>query len=317
MIKLFQTTEEWLSFKEGRIGGTAISSVLKLNQYESPLQLYYKMKGQEPEVEVNDSMRQGIFLEEGVLNFFMDDYPTSKLLYDKKDGIPVFVHPKNDKLISSPDGIVEMNGFNGQGVYVDEVKTTRKVIQDMNDIGSNWICQLNWNLGLAILNGLDIKGGYFSVLSYPVGEIISLPYEFNKDFFDIQVKGGEYFLEMLKNNVEPDPTSLEDFNYIKADPKSIIYANEKIIKTLQDYKRYKEEEEAAKKRKEDCGFFVKSYMNKYESLRLSDDTKLASFSNVNRVTFDVIKFREENPEVYAKYTVTRFARRLVPNYHNI
>jgi len=316
MIKIFKTEEEWLKFKDTTIGGTAISSILGVNRYQSALQLYRKMKGLDPEIETNDLMLTGLCLEQGLINRFIIDNG-GKEKYPKDKGIiPMFVHPEYDFIASSPDSYIE--GVDDYGDVLAEVKTTLMYISSYNDLPPQYLTQLNYNIGLAKLNGLNIDTGMFIVLS--AGRYYQFEYNFNEDVFNAQIRAAITFKEMLDNDIPPSPKSHADFNFIESIKDTAMYASDEIVNYLQKLKENKAETERLEKEKKFITLNIKKYLSNNEYLLMEgmdDDIKLASFVKSTRKAVDLKKLKKEKPDIYDEYMTEKYLRILRINYRNI
>ena len=314
MIRKFSSEAEWLNYKESRIGGTAISSILGINKFQSALELYKRMKGIEQPIETNDLMQLGIHLEPGLLNMFQHEYG-GESYFNKENEIPIFEHPDYQFIGASPDGY--FTGTNIGDVIV-EVKTTLSYISIEADLPAYWLAQLNFNIGLAKLNGLNVNKGVFVVLSS--GRLYFFEYDFNEEAFDGQVKAAITFKEMLDNDIPPSPKTDNDFDYFDTISDKAIYGNELIIEQLQKIKEIKERMDELEKEKKFLTKQVKKYLGDSEYLLLDNgdkQIKAASYRYRKIKRFQPTMLKEADPDLYDKYTKETDRRVLIINYRNL
>lgn len=74
LIEVEQGSEEWLKFREGKIGATAASSIIGLNPFKSAFELYKELMGITPRPPPRDCMLRGVELEPKARAKFENDY---------------------------------------------------------------------------------------------------------------------------------------------------------------------------------------------------------------------------------------------------
>jgi len=76
MKKLISTNglshEDWLKYRKQGIGGSDAGAICGLNPYVSPMSIFYEKTSSEVEDHDNESMRQGLDLEEYAVQRFME-----------------------------------------------------------------------------------------------------------------------------------------------------------------------------------------------------------------------------------------------------
>jgi putative phage-type endonuclease len=93
-----QRSPEWIRFREGKLGGSSAGSVLGINPYCSPLDLYNQMKGIAPPVKENAAMRRGSALENNAIEWLM-------MARGESFSPDVLTFSDNERIIASLDGI--------------------------------------------------------------------------------------------------------------------------------------------------------------------------------------------------------------------
>ena len=61
---------EWLAHREKGIGSSEVGTILGVNPFETPYQLWRRKKGIDPPIEANEAMRAGTILEGAVATYF-------------------------------------------------------------------------------------------------------------------------------------------------------------------------------------------------------------------------------------------------------
>jgi putative phage-type endonuclease len=64
---------EWLKLREGGIGSSEIATIVGLNPWETPYQLWRRKVGIDPPKEQNFAMKAGHYLEDAVSMFWADE----------------------------------------------------------------------------------------------------------------------------------------------------------------------------------------------------------------------------------------------------
>lgn len=69
----FKTQDEWLAERRKSIGASQVGSILGVNKWETPLQLYLRMKGELEWPDLNERMRIGLAMEQGIAQLLAED----------------------------------------------------------------------------------------------------------------------------------------------------------------------------------------------------------------------------------------------------
>jgi len=135
----FKTKEEWLESRGKSIGGSSIATILGLNPYESPYDLWLKLTDREPPVVENNNMVAGRFLEKAVGDWF--EYETGHHVVKASEGDIIMEHPVYPFIKASPDRKVFLNGSRKlEDTAILEIKTTGMNI-DPDDIPPSYYVQ--------------------------------------------------------------------------------------------------------------------------------------------------------------------------------
>lgn len=138
----------WLEARKGGIGSSEVGTILGLNPFESPYQLWRRKRGMDAPKEETFAMRAGHYLEEAVSLFYRDE--TGREVIKSSAGDWLIVDTARPWMRVSPDRTFWLPGLphspRNKGIL--ECKTTqREVCAD--DVPQHWYCQLQYQLGVA------------------------------------------------------------------------------------------------------------------------------------------------------------------------
>ena len=68
-----KSREEWLKIRESGIGSSEIATIVGLNPWETPYQLWRRKLGIDPPKQENFAMKAGHYLEDAVARFWSDE----------------------------------------------------------------------------------------------------------------------------------------------------------------------------------------------------------------------------------------------------
>ena len=68
-----ESREEWLKYRESGIGSSEVATIVGLNPWESPYQLWRRKLGLDPAKQENFAMKAGHYLEDAVAQFWHDE----------------------------------------------------------------------------------------------------------------------------------------------------------------------------------------------------------------------------------------------------
>lgn len=111
---LQQGSLEWLALRKTKITATDAVVILGISPWKTKLQLFNEKRSKDNHNFTNSAMQRGLDLEEPAREFFT--LKTGIKLIPKDDPRNVVIHPKNDWMMASFDGISEC------GQYTLEIK---------------------------------------------------------------------------------------------------------------------------------------------------------------------------------------------------
>lgn len=297
-----KSREAWLELRKGGIGSSEVGTILGLNPYETPYQLWRKKKGLDAPTPENFAMRAGHYLEDAVSLFYQDE--TGNEIIKSSAGDWLIINNERPFLRVSPDRTCWKRGMarkhDNKGIV--ECKTIQKEI-DGDSLPQHWFCQLQYQLGVAELN-------WGAIAWLTAGrEFGYRDLTFDKDFYDWMIEEvTRFWVDCIQGNQEPLAINVEDV--ILKSPRHIagkmLTANDDIIAVLAELKEVREELAALDQRKKAIEESIKMTMGDAEALVLpnTDDVLCTWKAGKDRTKFDDKRFAQEHPDMYAQYTKT-------------
>lgn len=297
-----KSREAWLELRKGGIGSSEVGTILGLNPYETPYQLWRKKKGLDAPTPENFAMRAGHYLEDAVSLFYQDE--TGNEIIKSSAGDWIIINNERPFLRVSPDRTCWKRGMarkhDNKGIV--ECKTTQKEI-DGDSLPQHWFCQLQYQLGVAELN-------WGAIAWLTAGrEFGYRDLTFDKDFYDWMIEEvTRFWVDCIQGNQEPLAINVEDV--ILKSPRHIagktLTANDDIITELAELKEVREELAALDQRKKAIEESIKMTMGDAEALVMpnTDDVLCTWKAGKDRTKFDDKRFAQEHPDMYALYTKT-------------
>ena len=224
---------EWLEYRKSGIGSSEVATILGLNPWETPYQLWRRKVGlDEPKIETF-AMKAGHYLEDAVAQFWHDD--TGREIIKSSAGDWLIRNNERTYLQVSPDRTYWLAGEkrNASNKGVLECKTTQMQISS-DDLPKHWFCQVQYQLGVA-----ELKEGSLAWLCSG-REFGYKDLSFVPDFYAWIVEEVEKFwLDNIQGKKEPEATSVQDvlLKYNRHTDGKIVEVNDAIFS---DYQRLKE-----------------------------------------------------------------------------
>lgn len=121
---LFDTEEEWLEFKEDKIGASTIGAIAGLNKYQSAYSAWERYTNRTPKLEQDIIMAFGSLSEPVVMELFKKFIDPSIVYLRDRSKILLYQSVEYPWLIVSPDDICIFEGEE----MLTEVKTTNAYV---------------------------------------------------------------------------------------------------------------------------------------------------------------------------------------------
>lgn len=299
--------KDWLQHRTKGIGSSEVATIVGLNPYETPYQLWRRKVGIDSPIEDNKYMRAGRALEYAVARIFEEE--TNKKIIVSSKGDWLIQSKTKPYLQVSPDWLYWTGEKrNNANKSILECKTTQKQIEK-DKLPKHWFCQLQYQLGVS-----GLQQGAIAWLTqgrdFGYSELNFVP-----DFYKWLVEQVDRFwIDNILGKKEPDLVSVDDVvtmfpNHIEG--KTINVEEEmfdKVIK-LKEIKNSIAELETQKKSLEDD---IKFAFADNETMSYQDITIATWKSSKSTETFDSKTFIKENPDLAKKYMKTSIgARRLL------
>lgn len=304
----FNDRAQWLEARKDGIGASEVASIVGLNPWETPYQLWRRKTGQDPAKQETFAMKAGHYLEDAVARFWSDE--TGCEIIKSSDEDFMFVNPDKPFLRVSPDRTYWLTGQtrNDDNKGILECKTTQKII-DANDLPKHWFVQVQMNLGVA-----ELQEGSLAWLT--AGREFGYKHlSFVPDFFAWLCEETEKFwLDNVKGGKEPAATNVQDvvLKYARHTDGKVVEATDEIYSAYTDLKAVREEMSALEERKAALEEKIKLGFGDAEALSYGGSTIATWKAPKPSVKFDDKTFKSKHPDMYGQYTlVVQGARRLL------
>lgn len=295
----FNSREEWLKAREDGIGASEVASVVGLNPWETPYQLWRRKRGIDKPQEENFMMKAGHYLEDAVARFYSDASGNEIINSSATDFM--FIDKAKPFLRVSPDRTYWLQNMthsdDNKGIL--ECKTTQKSI-DRDDIPKHWFCQVQMLLGVA-----GYERGSLAWLSSG-REFDYTDITFAPEFYGWLAEEVERFwVDNVKGGKEPDPISVSDIltKYNRHTDGKLVEVGDDIFQAYQDLKDLKKEIAALDERKETLEGRIKMAFGDAEAITYGGDTLATWKAPKPSMKLDTKLLAEKYPNIVAEYTL--------------
>lgn len=233
----YKNREEWLAGRGKGIGASEAGTVLGLNPFCTPYQLWRYKKGIDPPQEENFAMKAGHYLEDAVSMFFRDG-SGAHIIKASTDDFTIY-DSERPWLRVSPDRTFwrPLAKHNEAEKSILECKTTQLTI-DPDNLPKHWFCQIQMNMGVA-----EYKDGALAWLT--MGRDFGYrDIDFDKEFYDWMTDQiTEYWQRYIVGDEEPAPYTAEDImiKYPRHKEGKTVTADTDIMEQLERLKILKSE----------------------------------------------------------------------------
>ena len=300
-----QDRYEWLKLRGYGIGSSEVGTILGLNPFETPYQLWRRKKGMDGPKEENFAMRAGHYLEDAVSKFYSD--ATGRQIIKRSAGDWLIVDDDKTFLRVSPDRIFWIDPeakHNAANKGICECKTTQLDV-DEDDLPKHWFCQLQYQLGVS-----GMKYGALAWLTqgrkFGYKDI-----EFDKDFYDWEVaEVTQFWQDYIVGDKEPLAETVSDV--VLKNPRQItgkvVKAGSELLSVYNKLKVVNDKYAALKKEKDELEDEMKMAIGDAEAI-VSDDP-MCEGQEITLATwkapkasrkFDDKRFKEDHADLYDAY----------------
>lgn len=156
-LMTFNSREEWLKARAGRIGGSDASAVVGLNPYKDNVTLWMEKTGQAAAEDISEKpyVKYGTVAEDHLRELFRLDFPEYHVLYEPDN---MWLNDRYPWAHASLDGwLIDQDGRQG----ILEIKTTN-ILQSMQK--EKWNQRIPDNYYIQLLHYLMVTEFDFAVL---------------------------------------------------------------------------------------------------------------------------------------------------------
>lgn len=296
----FKNRQDWLEARRLGIGSSEVGTILGVNPWETPYQLWRRKKGIDPPQEENFYMKAGHYLEDAVARFYADSTGVEIIKRSAEDFL--VVNSLRDYLRVSPDryGWLPNLVHNNGNKTIVECKTTQQPV-DADSVPLYWYAQLQYQMGTTEMNNGALawltQGRDFGYVNYGI----------DADFFGfILEEVDKYWTDYIIGDAVPENMSVEDV-MIRA-PRSAkgksIEATEEISTVAAQLVEAKAAEKAAKDASSELADKLKLFMGDAEVLTYKGQTLATWKSNKDKTFFDLDGFAAKHPKMAEEFTKT-------------
>lgn len=298
----------WLKLREEGIGSSDVATIVGLNPFETPYQLWRRKIGLDSPKTETFAMKAGHYLEDAVARFWADS--TGQEVIKASAGDWLIVNDERPYMRVSPDRTYWLAGktHNAANKGILECKTTQRSV-DPDDIPKHWFCQVQYQLGVA-----ELEQGSLAWLcagrEFGYKDLALVP-----DFFAWLVEEVDRF---WKDNVlcrqEPTAANVQDvlLKYARHTDGKIVEVNDEIFAAYNDLKGVREEIAALEERKELLEEKIKLGFGDAEAISYGGQTLATWKAPKPSSKFDAKAFTAAHPDLANEFTIpTQGARRFL------
>lgn len=291
--------EEWLSYRQSGIGSSEVATILGLNPWETPYQLWRRKKGLDTAKEETFAMKAGHYLEDAVSLFWHDE--TGREIIKRSAIDWLIVNPDKPYMRVSPDRtywLSDSRKASDKGIL--ECKTTQMRI-DEDDLPKHWFCQVQYQLGVAELTQGSLAW-LCSGREFGYKDIALVP-----DFFAwIEEEITKFWIDNIQGNVEPDAQSVADvlLKYNRHTGGKVIEISDDIFTACNDLKALKERIAELDEQKSALEEKIKLGFGDAEAISYGGQTIATWKAPKPSEKFDAKAFAKAHPEMAKEFTTS-------------
>lgn len=299
-ILKFKDRSEWLDARKGGIGASEVGTILGINPFSTPYQLWRLKMGIDPPKEENFAMRAGHYLEDAVARFYADETGAHIIQASAED----FMYVSKDKpfMRVSPDRTYWEWGVRRSEANkrILECKTTQRSVTE-DSVPQHWFVQLQMNLG--------VSGKELGALAWLIQgrEFGFKHYALDREFFAfLEEQVERFWTDNIIGGKEPLPYTVDDvmLKYPRHIEGKCIQAGEDILRNVERLKEVRDELRRFNDEKDSLEDSLKMSMLDAELL-MDGDRVVATWKTAKDTQkFNAKRFTAENPELAKAYIET-------------
>jgi putative phage-type endonuclease len=283
--------QEWLDLRDKGIGASEIASVLNINKYQTPYDLWLVKTGKAPPFQENKFSKAGKMLEGAVVQYFQEE--TNIEVVPGYDDDIVFIHPDKPFVRVTPDRILNLN----PGHANLEAKTTQFNI-DPESIPPTWFVQTQYQSGC-----LGFEIGYNAWLSRGVDfNFVSI--DADPEYFAYLVDQAERFwTKHVLTDIPPDPVNEHDVQqmYNKHSKNMYIQGYPELIDLAASLKEAQQARIAWEKREKELKSELSLVLLDAEGIIYNDEVVLTYKTQNGKSYIDRNELENDHPLLHDKY----------------
>jgi len=291
---------EWLKHREAGIGSSEVATIVGLNPWETPYQLWRRKVGLDPAKDETFAMKAGHYLEDAVALFWHDS--TGQDIIKASAGDWLIVNDQRPYMRVSPDRTYWLAGMphNNANKGILECKTTQMSI-DPDDIPKHWFCQVQYQLGVA-----ELEQGSLAWLCSG-REFGYKNLSFVPDFFGWLTEEVERFwIDNIQGKQEPTAANVKDIliKYNRHTDGKIVEVSDELFAAYKSLKGLKDEIAALEERKTELEDKLKLGFGDAEAISYDGQTIATWKAPKPSSKFDAKAFTAAHPDLAKEFTVT-------------
>ena len=296
--------EAWLQSREGGIGSSEVATVLGVNPYDTPYQLWLRKTGQIPQVEEqNNLMRMGHILEDAIARLCAEEAGLEIVKSSAAEF--VVIDKERPWMRASPDRYAFPVGAKKilANKEIIECKSTQKPV-DPDNISKYWFLQVIWQELITHIHTANVAW-----------LIQGRDFDFKKIYFDaefaafVKEEVERFWVDSVIGGKEPALSSIQDvlIKFPKHEEGKKAYASDDLVNVWAELKDTNEEIKRLQAKKEECEEMLKASMLDAECLvipasdGMEEKTICTWKATKASQKFDANALKSAEPEVYAKY----------------
>lgn len=291
---------EWLEHRKHGIGSSEVATILGLNPWETPYQLWRRKKGLDAPKDETFAMKAGHYLEDAVSQFWAD--ATGREVIKSSAGDWLIVNNEREFLRASPDRTYWIPGLpkSNENKGILECKTTQMSI-DADDLPKHWFCQVQYLLGVSELTQGSLAW-LCSGREFGYKDIA-----FVEDFYGWMTEEIERFwVDNILGGIEPAATSVADVvtKYARHTEGKIIEASDELLAAYTRLKEVRTEIAKAEAEKEELEAKIKIGFGDAEAISYGGQTLATWKASKESAKFDSKAFCQAHPDLAQSFTKT-------------
>ena len=291
------TREEWLDVRKSGIGSSEVATIVGLNPWETPYQLWRRKVGIDAPKEENFARKAGHYLEDAVSRFWADE--TGREIIKRSAGDWIIRDNDRPYLQVSPDRTYWLTGEkrNDTNKGILECKTTQMAV-DADDLPKHWFCQVQYQLGVAGLEHGSLAW-LCSGREFGYKDIDLVP-----NFYQWLVEEvSRFWQDNILARVEPSAVSVKDvlLKYNRHADGKIVEVGADIFDACSELREIKKQIKGLETTQAELEERIKLAFGDAEGISFDGHTLATWKAPKPSQKFDAKAFQSDDPETYSKY----------------